>query len=74
MDSYQCHFRKADTFFSEEQKGAITTDRKIYFLLLYLFLHGGNDFQSSCICFDIFNNAISFGSVEKQIKGNYVFL
>ena len=29
------------------------------------FLHGGNDFQSSYITFDIFNNSTFFGKIEK---------
>ena len=51
---------KLDIFFSGKQQGSIRTDLKISYPLP--FLHGGNDFQSSYITFDIFNNWTFFGT------------
>ena len=64
MDRYQGYFRKLDNSFSEKQQGAVRTDYKI--LSSYLcFLHGGKDFQSSYITFDIFNNSTFFSTTGK---------
>ena len=65
MDSYQSHFRKFDIFFPRKQQGEIRTERNIECLLLYHFLHGGNNFRSGYIIFDIFNNWTFYGTVEK---------
>ena len=37
MDRYQGYFRKLDNFFSGKQQGAVRTDQKNYYLLIYDF-------------------------------------
>ena len=65
MDSYQNYFRKLDIFLSTKLKGAIRTDQEYLLCSSLPFFHGGKDFQSSYITFDIFNNWTFFGTVEK---------
>ena len=65
MDRYQSYFRKRDSFFSGKQPGAVRTDQNIC-SLLFCDLHGGKDFQSTYISFNIFNNSTFFGTTEKR--------
>ena len=37
MDSHQNYFRKLGIFLSRKRQGAIRTDRKVYYVLLYRF-------------------------------------
>ena len=63
MDSYQNYFRRLDIFLSRKQQGAIRADQ--FTLFFSTIFYGGNDFQSSYITFDIFNNWTFFDTVEK---------
>ena len=63
MDTYQNYFRRLDIFLSRKQQGAIRADQ--FTLFFSTIFYGGNDFQSSYITFDIFNNWIFFDTAEK---------
>ena len=65
MIRYQSYFRKIDNFFSGKQQSAVRNDQKNLFSSYLQFLHGGKDFQSSFITFDIFNNSPFFSTIQK---------